>query len=420
MSSSTHGLSPIDIASPEAYRDGHPLDAFDALRATAPVHWHEWTPFGDRFWAVVSHAGVVEASRDPATFSSGLGHVAMWDIDEDALEARRSMIDSDPPSHTRLRRLVSAPFKARSVYAYEDLTRRLVAELLDRAVADREIDVVESISKPLPINVILNILGVPAEDAPYLLELTDQLVEATSGDSIDPTAYGNTTDTRLLPFNSPAAWALQEYGSRIGAARRAAPTDDLVSVLVHAEFDGDRLSEQEFRNFFQLLVFAGNETTRSTISHAILAFAEHPEQLDRLFDGDPELVTTAVEEILRWASAIICFRRTATRDVVLGDQEIAAGDRVVLYYNAANYDPAVFDEPRRFDVGRQVNPHLAFGGGGIHHCLGAFLARLEIRVLLEQIIRRRLRFELTGAPVRVRSNLVSGFESIPVRAVSGR
>lgn len=418
MAISTDDLAHIDVASPSAYADGHPLDAFDRLREQAPVHWHEWTPFDDRFWAVVSYAAVVEASRDPATFSSGVGHVAMWDIDEDALEARRSMIDSDPPQHTRLRRLVSAPFKARSVHAYEDRTRQLVGRLLDDAIAQQQVDFVPAVSAPLPINVILNILGVPAEDAPYLLELTDQLVEATSGRDIDPGAYGNTTDTRLLPFNSPAAWALQEYGSWIGAARRVDPRDDLVSALVHAEVDGDRLSEQEFRNFFQLLVFAGNETTRSTISHGILALAEHPDQMRRLAGGGPDLYATAVEEILRWASAIICFRRTATRDTVLGGREIAAGDRVVLYYNAANYDPTVFDDPQTFDIGRTPNPHLAFGGGGIHHCLGAFLARLEVRVLLEEIVRRRVRFVLDGPPIRVRSNFVSGFESLPVRAVT--
>lgn len=417
MTTNTDELSAIDIASPAAYAEGHPLDLFEQLRRDSPVHRHEWTPFAERFWAVLRHEDVVAVSRDPRTYSSALGHVAMWDIAEDALEVRRSMIDSDPPQHTRLRRLVSSVFKAGKVRDYEDVTRAVAGRLLDEAVARGEVDIVPSVSAPLPITVILRILGVPEADAPYLLELTDQLVEATSGEPVDPGAYGNTTDLRLLPFGSPAAWALQEYGSWLGALRRDAPTDDLVSRLVHAEVDGDRLTEQEYRNFFQLLVFAGNETTRSTISQGILALAEHPDQMARLERRDDALLASATEEILRWASAIICFRRTATRDAELRGRRISAGDRVVLYYNSANYDEAVFDRPRVFDVGRRPNDHLAFGGGGIHHCLGAFLARLEIRILLEEILRRRVRVELAGPPVRVRSNLVAGIESLPVRLV---
>lgn len=419
MSSTQVSPADVDVASPDAYADGHPLDRFDALRAVSPVHWHAaWTPFAQPFWAVLRHRDVVTVSRDPATYSSEQGHVAMWDVPEYALDARRSMIDTDPPRHTRLRRLVASVFKAGRVRDYEPRVRRLVANLLDDTLRAGEVDAVAAVAKPLPITVILEILGVPQEDAPYLLELTDQLVEATSGDPVDPAAYGNTTDLRLLPFNSPAAWALQEYGSRLGRLRRAHPADDLVSSLVHAEIDGDRLTEQEFRNFFQLLVFAGNETTRSTISQGLLALGEHPDQMRRLGGGDPALFATATEEILRWASAVICFRRTATRDTILGDREVAAGDRVVLYYNAANHDPEVFDRPRVFDVGRTPNDHLAFGGGGVHHCLGAFLARLEIRVLLEELVRRGVRLAPQGPPVRVRSNFVAGIESLPVRAVS--
>lgn len=414
----TTSLTNIDIASPDAYADGHPLDHLDRLREHSPVHWHGWTPFNDGFWAVLRHKDVVAVSRDPTTFSSAVGHVAMWDIDQDAMDARRSMIDSDPPDHTRLRRIVSSVFKAGKVRDYQNVIRAQVGALLDAAPVGAEVDLVDALSKPLPITVILTLLGVPLDDAPYLLHLTDQLVEATSGDEIRPDAYGNTTELRLLPFGSPAAWALQEYGSSLGARRRITPADDLVSQLVHANVDGDGLSEQEFRNFFQLLVFAGNETTRTTISQGILALMQHPDQWHRLVDGDEALLTSATEEILRWASAIICFRRTATRDAVIGEQPINAGDRVVLYYNSANFDPAIFDAPRTFDVGRTPNNHLAFGGGGIHHCLGAFLARLEIRILLEELVRRRVTFEQTAPVVRVRSNLVAGVESLPVKVVA--
>jgi cytochrome P450 len=220
----------------------------------------------------------------------------------------------------------------------------------------------------------------------------------------------------LLPFNSPASYALFQYARRIGEERRKNPTDDLVSRLVHAEVDGDRLTDAEYTNFFQLMVFAGNETTRTAISQAMLALMESPEQLDRLYT-DPSLIPTAVEELIRWASPVMYFRRTATRDTEIRGVPIAEGDKVVMWYVSANYDEEVYEEPYRLDVGRTPNDELSFGGGGPHYCLGAFLARLELKILLEEIIERNVRFELTGSPKRLRSNFVNGIKSMPVRVV---
>ena len=251
-----------------------------------------------------------------------------------------------------------------------------------------------------------------------LVELTSEMAAATDPDHRpDPVKYPTEIDPRLLPFGSPAAHHVFEYGRKIGEQRRRQPTDDLVSRLVHAEVDGAHLSDTEYSNFFELFIFAGNETTRTGISQGILALMEHPDQLDRLA-ADPSLIPTGVDEILRYGTPIIYFRRTATRDTEIRGVSIQAGDRVALWYLSANFDEDVFPDSMRFDVGRNPNPHVTFGRGGPHFCLGSFLARLEIRILLEEILARNVRFELTGSPVRLRSNFVNGFKSLPVRVVS--
>jgi len=353
-------------------------------------------------------------SRHPEIFSSAIGHVNLWDLEADALEARRSILEHDPPAHTRLRRVVSKAFTPRSLRGYERATRSVAAELLEGVQAAGGAEWVGTVAAPLPIRVIIAILGVPDDDADLMVELSNHLVEGTTGEqSLDPGAYGNTTDLRLLPFASPAAHGLYEYGARLGEQRRREPADDLVTRLVHAEVDGDRLTPSEFRNFFQVLVFGGNETTRTAITHGTIAFAEHPDQWDRL-RSDPSLVDSAVEEVIRWASPILHMRRTAAADTVLAGTAVAAGDKVVMWYPSANRDGAVFDRPDEFDIGRDPNDQISFGGGGPHFCLGAFLARLELRVLFEEMIERGLQPRAARDLVRVPSNFVHGVESVTI------
>jgi cytochrome P450 len=410
-------LSSIDIASPEVYEQGVPHERFRLLRERDPVHWHPWSWSGGGFWAITKYDDVVAISKDSETFSSAKGHIYLWELDDEALEVRRSLIETDPPDHSRLRRIVSSAFTPRKVKDYEEFTRTIVGDLLEAALAEGEVDLVEALSAPLPINVLVSILGVPEGDAPYMIELTDHLVEGTSDRPLDPSAYGNTTPLHLLPFNSPASWALFEYGRRIGEERRKNPADDLVSRLVQADVDGDRLSDVEYTNFFQLLVFAGNETTRSGISQGMLALMEQPGELERLAD-DPSLVPTAVEEILRFGSPVMYFRRTVMRDTEIRGVPVREGEKVVMWYVSANYDEEVFEDPYRFDVGREgPRESTSFGGGGAHYCLGAWLARLELRILLEEMLKRKLRFELNGRPRRIRTNFVNGIESMPVRVV---
>lgn len=400
----------MNVTDAQLYLDGIPHERFAALRAQPGIAWHPYEDGG--FWAVTRHADVKEVSKNPQLYSSALGHTNLWDLEADALEARRSLIDTDAPDHTRLRRLISSVFTPKNVRRWADLTRSVASDVLDEFEAGGGGDWVELVAAPLPIRVILAILGVPLDDADYLVELSNYLVEGT-GDtqSLPPDAFGNTTELRLLPFNSPASHALFEYGAQLADQRRAHPRDDMVTMLVQAEADGEKLSASEFRNLFHLLIFAGNETTRTALSHGALAFAEHPDQLARLA-ADRTLLDTATDEILRWATPVLHMRRTVTTSTELAGTAIEAGDKVVMWYASANRDPAEFDDPFRFDIGRQGGNQFAFGGGGPHFCLGAFLARLEISSLFDELVERRIGLRRRGPIERTPSNFVHGVLSV--------
>jgi cytochrome P450 len=407
-----------DIADPQLYAEGIPHARFAEIRATPGLAWH---PYGaNGFWTVARHDDAREVSRNPEIFSSAIGHTNLWDLEADALEARRSLIDTDAPDHTRLRRLTASAFTPKNVKKWEGAVREITVELLDEFIASGGGDWVEMVSAPLPIRVILTMLGVPLTDADYLVELSNYLVEGTGdAQSIPPDAFGNTTELRLLPFNSPASHALFEYGEKMRVARQAEPADDIVTLLAQAEADGDRLSPSEFRNLFHLLVFAGNETTRTALSHGAMAFAANPDQWQRVVD-DASLVESATEEVLRWATPVLHMRRTAAVDTELAGTAIAAGDKVVMWYGSTSFDERAHDDPLRFDVSRIANPHDAFGGGGPHHCLGAFLARLEISILIEEMAKRSLHLEQTTDVVRAPSNFVHGVLSVGMAPITRR
>ena len=409
-------LTPVDLADPALFGSGIPHQAFAAMRVTPGLLWNAiGGDVSDGFWAVTRHADVVEVSRDPETFSSAVGHIQIYDIDDDALDARASMIDMDPPIHTRLRRLVSKAFTPRHVQSYTLAVRARVRAALDDLVAGGGGDWVDRVAKPIPIGVICDILGVPEADHALMIELSDHLVAGTSSAPLPPDAYGNTTPLRLLPFNSPAAHALNEYALNLGRRRRHDPQDDLVTKLIEAEIDGERLSEEEFANFFRLMIFAGNETTRSSMSHLALYLVDHPEQFASV-RSDRTLLAGAAEEVVRYSSPILYFRRTATRDCELSGTSIAAGEKVVMYYAAADFDPEVFPDPLGFDVSRPNSPaNVAFGGGGAHFCLGASLARLELAELIDEIVERNFTIEVAGEPEFVDSNFVNGIEHLEVR-----
>lgn len=405
--------TPVDLADPAVFSRGIPHDVFDQIRSAPGLSWNATDgDDADGFWVVARHADVVTVSRDTETYSSAVGHIQLYDIDDDALEARASMIDMDPPIHTRLRRLVSAAFTPRHVQSYTAAVRARVRDSLDR-LGDGG-DWVEMVAKPIPIGVICDILGVPVADGDYMVELTDHLVAGTSSEPLPFDAYGNTTPLRLLPFNSPAAHALNEYALDLGRRRRADPQDDLVTKLIQAEIEGERLTDDEFANFFRLMIFAGNETTRSSMAHLATHLVDHPDQFDRV-RADRSLVPSAAEEVIRYSSPILYFRRTTTRDCELSGTPVAAGEKVVMYYSAADFDPSVFPDPKRFDVARPQTPaNVAFGGGGAHFCLGASLARLEIGELIDEILERNLTIDVVGEPEFVDSNFVNGIERLQV------
>jgi cytochrome P450 len=404
-----------DLASHDTFAESVPHDAFARARREAPVFWHPEASPNHGFWAVTKWADLVTVHRDFRTFSSERGHVGLEELAEDELEVRRSMLETDPPKHTRLRRIVSGFFTPRAVAEYEGYARELAREVLDDALVEDEFDFVERVSAPFPMNVLMRILGTPSEDGPFLIGLGDRMIAHADPDYSDLVVdRADTSEYRLLPFRSPAALEMFEYAHAIAAKRREDPQDDLITKILFAEVDGDHLTEREFDNFFTLLVIAGNETTRHSLSHALQAFAEHPDELARL-KADPALMPTAVEEVLRWGSPILHFRRTATTDTELNGAAISEGDKVVTWYVSANRDDDAFPDPFRFDIAREPNEHAAFGKYGPHFCLGAYLARLEIRVLLEELLPRIEAVEPAGPARRVRSNFVNGYKQLPLR-----
>ena len=412
-------LDDVDLADLDVWERGVPSDWLALLRRDAPLHWQPERD-GRGFWVLTRYDDVVQVSKDWETFSSELGGTSLQDLTEEELAARRSMIDTDPPPHTRMRALVNKGFTPRVVRAYEDRIRQLARGILETAFQQDELDWVESVAAEIPMWVFSEIMGLPIEDRRLIIELGDKLLGNT-----DPEVVGEEyvaeralrdPELRKLPFSSPFALDLMEYGRTLGEARRADPRDDITTKLVEAELDGSRLSEQEFGTMFVLLTTAGNETTRHTISLGLMDLLSHPDELERLV-ADPSLAATAADELLRRAHPVHHFRRTATRDVVLHGRRIKRGDKVTIWYAAANYDDEKFADPYRLDVGRTPNRHVTFGLGGPHFCLGAHLARLEITVWLEEMIPYLPRLGQAGEPVRLRSNFFNGIKRMPVRLV---
>jgi cholest-4-en-3-one 26-monooxygenase len=390
----------------DTWAEGVPYDQFELLRRDAPVHWHEHPEYRG-FWSVTRHADVRAVSRDHQTFSAELGSTFIRDHTEEALEiVRMTLLNMDPPKHSRYRRLVSAGFTPRMVGMISDSIQERALEILDGIKGRDEIDFVQEVAAELPLQVICEMIGVPEEDRHLVFDWSNKLVGGQDADFTASEADGQN-----------AAAEIYAYCDRIADDRRAHPRDDIMTALVEAEIDGDRLSQQELNMFFVLLCVAGNETTRNLISHAMLALIEHPDARADLVANidDDALWATATEEFLRWGGSIHNFRRTATCDTEIGGQAIASGDKVVVYYVAANRDATVFDEPYKFDIRRTPNEHLTFGGGGTHFCLGANLARAEITVMVREFLRRYPDIALADEPRRLRSDFINGIKLLPIR-----
>ena len=395
----------IDVVSHGQWADRVPFEKFAWLRDHAPVARMRGTEddMPAHYWGLTRHEDVVEAGRDWETFSSQRGSVHLTDHQtEQELSEFRTIIDTDPPAHTRLRRIVNRGFTPRAVAAIEDHYRRVAARIIDAAVEAGRVDFVTSVAAELPLVAIAELLGVPVEDRHRIFEWTNQMVGRT-----DP-EYDRGPDAPVA-----AAGELYAYANGLARERRAEPRDDIITKLI-TEVDGDALAEHEFELFVLALSVAGNETTRNAISHGLHALLEHPEAMALLRSDTPELIDTAVEEIVRWATPVIRFRRTTQRPVEIHGVEIPEGAPVVLFYTSANRDERVFEDAMRFDITRTPNPQVGFGGGGPHFCLGANLARLEIKVMFEELLARTSSVTAAGPPERLRSSFINGIKHLPV------
>ena len=406
------GEENADLTSHDAFVRAVPHATFARMRREQPVAWVE-EPGGEGFWALTKHADVSMVSRDFGRFTASRG-IRIEQMAPDELEARRTMMEFDPPEHARLRRLVQPGFTPKVVATYEAAFRILAGQVLDQVLPLGNFDFVTEISRELPIRLLCRLLGVPETDAGKLVSWGDQMI-SNADPEYTPVVIDkvDTEEYRLLPFRAPAALEVFRYAEEVAIERRNHPEDDIITVLLTAEPDGQPLTDLEFNNFFTLLMVAGNETTRHTISHGLTYLVDHPDQMEQLRDDPAGLSVSATEEILRASAVTMHFRRTATEEVEMRGTRISAGDRVVMWYPSANYDEDVFDEPLRFDIRRQPNDHLTFGTGR-HVCLGASLARLEVRVVFEELLKRVGAVEIVDAPDRLRSNFINGIKHLPV------
>jgi cytochrome P450 len=397
----------IDFGNPETWpEDDLEREAmFAKMRREKPVSFHSEPEFesfaaGPGYWSLVKYDDVVYASRNPDLFISGQGS-NVPDLPQEVNELFGSMINMDAPRHTKLRLIVNRGFTPRMVNQLEEYVTTLAARIVDNVESKEKIDFVEEVAARLPLDIICQMVGIPDSDEKFVFERTNVILGGS-----DP-EYGGSIEASFQ-----AGWELWEYAQRLGEDRLANPREDITTALMNAEVDGERLTAAEFGSFFVLLVVAGNETTRNAISHGLLELTRHPDQRAVLLNDLPGTIDTAVEEIVRWSTPVIHFRRTATEDVEIHGTPIKAGEKVVLWYNSANRDEDFWDEPYKFDITRDPNEHVGFGAGGPHFCLGANLARREIRVMLTELLTRLPDIEATGEPQMLQSPFIHGIKHL--------
>ncbi|HEY2428537.1 MAG TPA: cytochrome P450 [Acidimicrobiales bacterium] len=394
--------------------------AFKTLREERPLAFFEEPVIeglppgmrGEGYVAVTRHADILEASRQPDVFSSAQGATNIFNMPPEFLEFFGSMINLDDPRHARLRRIVSAGFTPKMLKQVEDSVQRVAAEIVDRVIDRGECDFVTEVAARLPLQIICDMMGVPASHHDTIFHKSNIILSMGDPEYIPE---GADVAATLLEAGAELSQLVQDLGSH----RREHPTDDLTSALVNASVDGEHLDQAELGSFFILLVVAGNETTRNAISHALHQLSEHPDQQASWANDFDALAPTAVEEVVRWASPVIWMRRTTTRPTTLGGQALDEGTKLLLFYNSANRDDAVFDDPFTFDLRRTPNDHVGFGGPGPHFCLGSHLARREISVMWRELLRRVPDIHATDEPDRLRSSFINGIKHLPCAFTPG-
>jgi cholest-4-en-3-one 26-monooxygenase len=400
-------LAEVDLANLDTFVGGVPHDMFDLLRRDAPAYFHP-EPDGPGFWCIVRYADLQQISHDWPHYSSEWG-ITLHEFEEGQLEQQRMMmLMMDPPKHTKLRLLVNKGFTPRVVNRLHDRIREISVDIVDRVAEQGRCDFVVDVAAELPLQVIAEMMGVPHEDRHMVFDWSNRMIG-----SEDP-EYAVAAEDAM-----EAGVEMFKYANDLAAEKRAHPSDDIISTLLGAEVEGERLTDLEFDMFFELLAVAGNETSRNLISHGMRALIEHPDQRSILLE-DPSLLSSAVDEMLRYGSPVMYMRRTAQGDLDLHGETIKEGDKVALWYIAANHDPDVFEDPHRFDVRRSPNEYLAFGGGGPHFCLGSHLAKLEITVMFEELLARVPNAEFAGPVERLRSNFINGIKHMPVEFAAPR
>ena len=413
-------LSDIDLLSRDIFVERVPHEWFAHLRTHAPIYHHP-EPGGPGFWVFTRHEDVSVLNRDWEHFSSDQLRGGVVGLEEPTPEVKarqdamndagagKMMLTIDPPEHTRYRKLVNRGFTPRVIRDLEDHLRQISAKIIDRALdGGGRVDFVTDIAAELPLEAIAEFLGVPYEDRHKLFEWSNKMIG-----SEDP-EYAITEDDA-----AGASFEMYLYANALGSDRRLNPRDDIVSKLIHGEVDGEKLSEMDFDLFFLLLSVAGNETTRNALAHGMNALLDNPAQYQAMVDDPSIIEATALDEVLRWASPVMYFRRNVSQDTEYKGHQLRQGDKISIWFISANRDETVFDNPYDFDIFRNPNPHVAFGGGGPHHCLGVHLAKMEMKVLFEELVARAPRIDKLAEPARLRSNFINGLKHLPVQLHRG-
>lgn len=403
-----------DLTSHDTFVNGLPLNTFQRLRLEDPVHWTEWSE-SKGFWSITRHADIMAMTRDVDTFSSAQG-IRMEDQSHEEYMARRTFQEMDPPEHTTTRMRMMKPFSRSNIATFEDTIRQLCTDILDEVLAKSEFDATYDIARELPMKMLGRIMGLPEEDLPWLVEKGDALMANSDADFTSHVVDQLTTDEfRMMPFNSPAGAELYTYARQLVKDQRTRVDDTgIINTILAPDKNGEMMNELEFLNFFCLLVAAGNDTTRYSIATGLHALCQQPELLGQMKEGG-DIWKTAPDEIIRWASPTSYFRRTATRDVEMHGKTIKKGDKVLYWYPSGSRDETVFENPLVVNLFRNPNPHLAFGQGGPHLCLGRWLAKLEVKVLFQEFSKRVNSIEAAGEHQFLRSNFVNGIKKLPVK-----
>lgn len=404
----------VDLSSQDAFNQGAPYKTFERMRKIDPVAWCEEID-GRGFWSITRHADIMVLNKDTATLSSARG-IRIEDQTEEEYEARKTFQETDPPDHSFFRMLVNEAFSRKSVAKFEERIREITSELIDTALEAGEVDATDRIARQLPMRMLAQIIGVPAEDTDWLVEKGDALISNADPDYTDFVIDKvDTKEYRLLPFRSPAAIELFDYANDLLRRIRGGEEVGVLNLILQETRQGKTLSDDEFRNFFCLAVAAGNDTTRYSIAASLHALANQPDLLEQLRAGDHDLMLSAADELIRWASPTTHFRRTATRDFEHHGKKISEGDKVVLWFASGNRDGEVFENPYEIDLARKPNRFMSFGQGGPHVCLGMFLAKLEVRIVLEEMAKRVQKIEQIAPHSYLRSNFILGIKKLPVR-----